>query len=147
MVVHGDRQHPLGVVLADHVIVEHPADVARPGHPVARLDQRRLVLLTDDVHAELDAFVADEHGRTRDQLPDLVLALAAEGTVERVFRVATAGLGHRHSITGPPVHPAGTRWRRSPALVTGRLQARVAARAHAGPGYQSICAPDGSTTG
>src|SRR5207237_4160457 len=97
----GDRQHAFGVVLADHVVVEHPADVARPGHPVARLDQRRLMLLTDDIHAELDAFVADEHGRTRNQLPDLVLALAAKGAVQRVFRVATAGLGHRHSLAGP----------------------------------------------
>src|ERR1700693_5622155 len=100
MVVHSDRKHPLGVVLADHIIVENPADVAWPRHPVTRLDQRRLVLLTDDVHAELDAFVADEDGRTRNQLPDFVLALAAERAVERVFRVATAGLCHRHSITG-----------------------------------------------
>src|SRR5207248_8779843 len=88
-----------GVVLADHIIVKNAADVARTGDPVARLDQSRLVLLTDDIHAELGAFVADEDGRTRDQLPDFVLALAAEGTVERVFRVATAGLAHRHSIT------------------------------------------------
>ena len=100
VVVHRDRQHPLGVVLADHVIVEHLADVARAGHPVARLDQRRLVLLADDVHAELDAFIADEHGRPGDQLSDLVLALAAERAVERVFRVAAAGFGHRHSVTG-----------------------------------------------
>ena len=100
VVVHRDRQNALGVVLADHVIVENPADIARSRHAVARFDERRLVLLTDDVHAELDAFVADEHGRTRDQLPDLVLALAAEGAVERVFRVATAGFSHRHSITG-----------------------------------------------
>src|SRR6202030_4359746 len=79
----------------------------------ARLDQRRLVLLTDDIHAELDAFVADEHGWTRNQLPDLVLALAAKGAVQRVFRVATAGLGHRHSIAGPAeladTEPLGTR--------------------------------------
>ncbi len=100
VVVDGDRQHAFGVALADDIIVENPADVARPRHPVARLDQRRLVLLTDDVHAKLDAFVADENGRTRNQLPDFVLALAAEGTVERVFRIAAAGLGHRHSITG-----------------------------------------------
>src|SRR5947208_12000813 len=100
MVVDSYRQHALGVVLADHVIVEHPADIARTRNPVARLDQRRLVLLTDDVHAELDALVADEHGGTRDQLPDLMLALATEGAVQRIFRVATAGLSHCHSITG-----------------------------------------------
>ena len=100
VVVHGDREDPLGVVLADHVIVEHLADIARSRDPVARLDQRRLVLLTDDVHAELDAFIADEHGRPSDQLPDLVLALAAKRAVERILRVATAGFGHRHSVAG-----------------------------------------------
>ena len=105
VVVHRDRQHALGVVLADHVIVEHLADVARARHAVARLDQRRLVLLTDDVHAELDAFIADEDGRAGDELPDLVLALAAEGAVERVLRVAAAGLGHRHSVAGRRVRP------------------------------------------
>src|SRR5207237_3414683 len=93
-------EHALGVVLADHVIVEHLANIARPGNPVARLDQSGFVLLADDVHAELDAFIADEHGRAGDQLSDLVLALAAEGAVERVFRIAAAGFGHRHSVAG-----------------------------------------------
>src|SRR5215470_15353940 len=101
MVVHGDRQDPLRVILADHIIFKDFADVARARDPVTRLDQRRLVLLTDDVHAELDALIANEHGRSSDQLPDLVLALAAKRAVERIFRVAAAGFGHRHSVTGP----------------------------------------------
>src|SRR5258708_18323909 len=98
MVVDGDREHAFGVALADHIIVEHPADIARPRYTVARFDQRRLVLLTDDVHAELDAFVADKDGRPGDQLPDFMLALAAEGAVQRILRVAAAGLGHCRSI-------------------------------------------------
>src|SRR5207302_5879012 len=98
--VDGDGQHSLGVVLADHVIVEYSANVAWARHPVARLDQCRLVLLTDNIHAELNAFVTDKHGRTRDQLPDLVLALAAEGAVQRILGVATAGLCHHPSIAG-----------------------------------------------
>src|SRR3954447_12179730 len=101
MVVHRNRKNPLGVILPDDIIVENPADIARSRHPVARFDKRRLMLLTDDVHAKLDALVADKHGRTRNQLPDLVLALAAEGAVERIFRVATAGLSHCHSMTAP----------------------------------------------
>jgi hypothetical protein len=43
-----------------------------------------LHLLADDVVAELDALVADEHGRARDQLAHLVLALAAEGAVQQL---------------------------------------------------------------
>src|SRR6202022_5162287 len=113
MVVHGYREHALGVILADHVIVEHLANVARPGNPVPRLDQSGFVLLTDDVHAELDAFIADEHGRAGDQLSDLVLALAAERAVERVFRVAAAGFGHRHSVAGRSNAPLEQRPRRS----------------------------------
>ena len=65
MVVHRDREHALGLVLPDHIIVEHVADFERRRHAVAGLDQRRLGFLADDVVAELDAFVADEHGRAR----------------------------------------------------------------------------------
>jgi hypothetical protein len=36
------------------------------------------VVFADDVHAQFDAFIADEHGRARNQLADLVLALSAE---------------------------------------------------------------------
>jgi hypothetical protein len=52
------------------------------------------VLFADDVHAELDAFIADEHGRARDELTHLMLALAAEGAVKSVLGIAAAGLGH-----------------------------------------------------
>jgi hypothetical protein len=55
----------------------------------------RLVLLTDDIHAEFDAFIADEDGGPGDKLADLVLRLAAERTIECILRVA--GLAHGHS--------------------------------------------------
>ena len=88
MVVHGDREHALGAVLADHIIVEDLADFGRRRDAVARLDQRRLGFLADDVVAELDAFIADEHGRPGDQLADLVLRLPAERAVEGALAVA-----------------------------------------------------------
>ncbi len=106
VVVDGDREHALGVVLADHVVVENLADLLRRRNAVARLHQRGLVLLADDVHAQFDAFIADEHGRAGDQLADLVLALAAERAVEGVLGVAAADLAHpslRHrSAAGTP---------------------------------------------
>src|SRR6185437_10235342 len=61
--------------------------------------QRRLVLLMDDVLAQLDALVADEDGRPGNELAHLVLALAAEGAVERVLRIAAADLAHFRSMT------------------------------------------------
>ena len=78
VIVHSDREHLFGMVLADHVVVEDLADFLRRRNAVARLHQRGLVLLADDVHAQLDALVADEHGRAGNELAHLVLALAAE---------------------------------------------------------------------
>src|SRR5205085_2714506 len=77
-IVDGDREHPLRLPLTDDVIIENFADFLRGRYTVARLDQRGLVLLADDVHAELDAFIADENRRAGNQLADLVLTLAAE---------------------------------------------------------------------
>src|ERR1700736_5411915 len=94
VIVNGDREHLLGVALTDHVIVEDLADFLRGGNAVARLHQRGFVLLADDIHAQLNAFVADEYGGTRDQLADLMLALAAERAIQRVLGVARADLTH-----------------------------------------------------
>ena len=94
VVMDRDREHLLRVVLADHVVVEDLADFLRRRDAVARLHQRGFVLLADDVHAQLDALVANEDGRPRNQLADLVLALAAERTVERVLGIAAADFAH-----------------------------------------------------
>src|SRR5262245_40611230 len=94
VIVDRDREHLLGVILANHIIIENLADLLWSRNPVARLHQRGLVLLADDVHAQFDAFIADEDRRSRDQLADLVLALAAERAVEGVLGVARANLAH-----------------------------------------------------
>ena len=74
VVVHRDREHALGAELADDVVVEHLADLRRRRNAVVGLHHRGFVFLADDVHAEFDAFIADEHGRAGDQLADFVLA-------------------------------------------------------------------------
>src|SRR5262249_51295932 len=89
-----DREHLLGVVLTDDIVVKNFANLLGRGNAVARLHQRGLVLLADDVHAQFDAFVADENGRAGDELAHLVLALAAERAVERILGIATADLAH-----------------------------------------------------
>src|ERR1700729_3116007 len=89
-----DRKHLLGVVLADDIVVEDLTDLLRGRNIVARFPQQGLVLLADNVHAKLDAFVADEHGRPGNELAHLVLALAAERAIKRVLRIATADLAH-----------------------------------------------------
>jgi hypothetical protein len=87
MVVDRDREDLLRLVLADHILVQDVADLAR-GRQVRLGALAALIrggLFPDDVVAELDAFVADEDRRPGDQLSDLVLALAAEGAVEELF--------------------------------------------------------------
>ena len=78
MIVHRNREHLLGVVLSDDIVVEDLEDFRGRGNAVARLQEGGLVLLPDNLHAQLDAFIADEHGRARNELANLMLALAAE---------------------------------------------------------------------
>src|SRR5204863_2627851 len=82
----------------DDVLVEELLDLLRDrqGGPgaAARLE---LVVVRDDVVADLDAPVADEDGRTRDQLADVVLVLIAERAAENL---AFAGLFHHYGL-GP----------------------------------------------
>ena len=88
VVVDGDREDLLGALLADHIVVEDALDLDRLGELVALALGTGLELLADDVVAELDALVADEHGGTRDELADLMLALAAKGAVQQLAVVA-----------------------------------------------------------
>src|SRR6266851_7857148 len=96
MVMDGDREHLFGVILPDDVVVEDLADLLRRQDAVGRFHKRGLVLLADDVHAQLDALVANEDGRPGNELADLVLALAAERAIERVLGFS-ADLAHRSS--------------------------------------------------
>src|SRR4029077_17531709 len=75
-------------------VIEDLADFLRRRDAFARFYQRGLVLLADDVHAQLDALVADEHRRAGNKLAHLVLALAAERGVERLLGIAPADLAH-----------------------------------------------------
>src|SRR5690606_33346878 len=95
----------LGMLLPDHIIVQHLADIARRGHPVGGLQPGGLRLLADDVHAQFDTFITDEHGRSRNKLAHLVLALAAERAVKRVLAAVRAGIV-RHRL---PLHWPGPR--------------------------------------
>ena len=88
VVMHRYREHLLGVLLADDIVIQHLADFLRGRHAIAGFHKMGLVLLTDDVHAKFDAFIANEHGRARNKLAYLVLRLAAERAIERVLRVA-----------------------------------------------------------
>src|SRR5712692_8993146 len=116
VVVHRDREDLLGEFLPDHVLVQDPADF--PGRRQVGFGRLaafvRGALLADDVVAQLDALVADEHRRPGDQLPHLVLALSAEGAVEEFF---AAGLfGHVVSAFKLPLPPQPRPVKSTPCL-------------------------------
>src|SRR5215470_19376655 len=86
------------MVLADYIVVENLTEFLRCRDTVARLLQRGLVLLVDDVLAQLDALVADEDRRSGNELAHLVLAFAAERAAKRVLRAA-ADFAHRLDLS------------------------------------------------
>jgi hypothetical protein len=139
VVVHRNREDTLGIGLADHVIVEDAEDFLRRGNAFLALHHRGFVLLADDVHAQLDAFITDEDGRARDQLAHLVLALSAERAVESVLGVATvstatvANLAHAYSFQ----QIANSGSFRLPAIPTSNLRRGQKAQKHRHKGFNS----------
>ena len=109
VIVHCNSEDALGLVLADHIVVEDLADFLGRRDAVLGFHQGGLALLADDVHAELDAFIADEHGRAGNELPHLMLALAAEAAIEGIAGVAPR-FGGWHVLNAPPLgRPANPR--------------------------------------
>ena len=78
VVVDGDGELLLRPLLADDVLVEELLDFLRGRQRRARAAVLEPVVVGDDVVADLDALVADEDRRARDQLADVVLVLVAE---------------------------------------------------------------------
>src|SRR5579859_478311 len=93
VVVDGDREDALGLVLADDVLVEDLVDPPRAGDlGAARARLRRLhELFVDDLAAERDALVADVNALAGDELAHLVLRLAAEGAAVRLAALGRSG--------------------------------------------------------
>ncbi len=124
VVVDGDGERLLGLVLADDVAVEELVDLAR----LRQLVEAELAglgeLLLDDLVAEVDALVADVDAGARDQLLDLLLALSAEGALEQVTGLADTCHGESFPSIGwrarsPPVPEAGSGLERYPQMRCG----------------------------
>ncbi len=87
VVVDGDRERPLRLVLGDDVVVEARVDLLRTRERLEIEMRGSRELLVDDLVTEIDALVADVDAGTGDQLLDLALALAAKGAQQLLVSV------------------------------------------------------------
>ena len=99
VIMNSDREHFFGMILTNNIVIEDLAKFFRCRDAVTPFHQRGLILLSDDVHAQFDTFVADVGSWTGDELAQLLLALAAEGAIERFPGIAVASLDHLRSST------------------------------------------------
>ena len=82
VVVHRHRQHALRPLLSDHIVVQHIADFLRRRHfAILAAGCRALGFLANDVVAQLDTFIADEHRGPCNQFADFMLGFSAEGAI------------------------------------------------------------------
>ena len=95
VIVDGHREDFLGPFLADDVFVEELLYLHRFGYFRARAGKLlALVFFGDNIVAELNAFVADEARRSRDQFLDVFLVLAAERAEHSRFLVFISEIIH-----------------------------------------------------
>src|SRR6266571_1419917 len=82
VVVDGDGEGLLRLLLADHILVQHLFDFGRGGDLGDRFGDLALFVLRQDLVAEGDALVTNVYRRPGDELPDRVLGLSAERAAE-----------------------------------------------------------------
>ena len=95
VVVDGNGQHLLGILLPDHIVIEMSADLMRGRQLVTIALGRDLAdLFADDVVAQLDALITYVDGRASDQLAHFMLAFAAKRAVEQLITLTLAFFCH-----------------------------------------------------
>jgi len=78
MLVNGDGELLLRLLLADYVFIEKRFDLGGFGERWARGSRLLLGVVADNFYADINAFVADINSRAGDQLPDLILTFSTE---------------------------------------------------------------------
>ncbi len=91
VVVDGDREDLLRLVLADDVVLQEGEDLRRLGQLVEAELTRLGELLLDDLVAQVDALVADVDARSCDELLHLLLGLATERALQQLAPLAELG--------------------------------------------------------
>jgi hypothetical protein len=78
MLVDGYGEALLGFVLADYVFVKKVFDLARFGQRWSRRNGFGLLIVRDDLVADINALVADIDGRTGNEFLNFILRLTTE---------------------------------------------------------------------
>ena len=78
VIEHRNREHFLGLVLSNYVFIKECANVARNWKLLNTNRWSLRELFIDDFVAQVDAFIADVHARSGDELLHLLLRLCAE---------------------------------------------------------------------
>ena len=74
VIVHRHRKHTLGALLPDHIIIKHVADFERGWNAAIFLaDKCGFGFLTNDVIAQVNTFIADEHRWPSNKLTHFML--------------------------------------------------------------------------
>ena len=85
VVVDRHGKYALGGILTNDVLIKECLDFGRRWQIGAnRFTRRRRGFLADDVVAQINAFIAHEHRRTRDQLADFMLAFVAKRAMQNL---------------------------------------------------------------
>jgi hypothetical protein len=87
MVVNRNRKRSLSPNLTDNILIKDREDFvggrqARFGRTLSCLRNR---LIPDDVVAEFNALITNEHGGARNQLADFMLTLSAKRAVQKLL--------------------------------------------------------------
>jgi hypothetical protein len=84
----------LGFILADYVFVEKGLDFARFGQWWTGSNRLSLLVVADDLVADVNALIADVYRGTRNEFLNFVLRFTAERTAQGVVASSYHSLGN-----------------------------------------------------
>jgi len=94
VLIHSDSQALLRLVLTDNVFIEEVLDLAGLWQWWTRGHRLSLLVVADDLVADVDALVANIDSGACNEFLNFILRLSAEGTTECVVSSSYHGLGN-----------------------------------------------------
>jgi hypothetical protein len=89
MIINGDGQFLLGLLLPDNIFVQVGLNLMGFGKRMGLPFCLYSLVIFNDIVAYTDALVTYEYGRARNQLSDIILALVAERTPQSLLSIVS----------------------------------------------------------